>query len=672
MFLKSKRFHDKVPQAPPVGLYDVLHEKQGPGAGFGKGKRFADLKDAGPGFGSNSSLLDISCCSTSSKNDSKCSQFATPLPLRKCRKVSSSTPNPKGDPAPESETFKLLSERQELENRLCAMQMEIEDLEKRVQSLLQEKTGLESDVTCLKKEVQDLKEERDVLLAKVQENSNTTSDVVRLEEEIKMAKLHLQDKEGLISSLKLQLSCAAGNAKADLELEMEKNKAFSARITSLENAVADVSIDRDDVEEANRKLHGREYGEKLEISLKSSAENFQEAQSRISQLQETNENLKNNNHDLEVKVMEMIEREQRSEEKERSLSAENLSLQSRLEKCENDYQQRLSEEMMTQNLRSLTEKYRNLEDSFADFRSEAEKEKDLISAELEVTKDSLQKSQQESEQQKNTCVFLKRQSEEIQKESEQLNGQVENLKTEAESLRCELLKRQEEVASAKQEQEVEAVKDELARAKFKVTETEENLKHEVNRHQEEVSELEEQLRTTEANFSGQLKAFEEKAAKSKEEFGRRLVETQKKLSQTEINFEKWKTKYEDLWIKIEPFKDQLDEYEAERRALLCQNSRAKEEVAKLGQQYAKLLGHQNKKQKIHHVIKLKEENLALKDEKMKLRETLDKQKRAMKKLEDKVDQLTGKKRFNPAEAFTHTKENTPLAVISNGNASVRL
>ena len=62
---------------------------------------------------------------------------------------------------------------------------------------------------------------------------------------------------------------------------------------------------------------GREYGEKLEISLKKSAENFQEAQCRISQLQEVNENLKNNNHDLEVKVMEMIEREQRSEEKER-------------------------------------------------------------------------------------------------------------------------------------------------------------------------------------------------------------------------------------------------------------------------------------------------------------------------------------------------------------------
>ena len=37
------------------------------------------------------------------------------------------------------------------------------------------------------------------------------------------------------------------------------------------------------------------------------------------------------------------------------------------------------------------------------------------------------------------------------------------------------------------------------------------------------------------------------------------------------------------------------------------------QVAKLGQQYAKLLGHQNKKQKIHHVIKLKDENIALKN-----------------------------------------------------------
>lgn len=39
----------------------------------------------------------------------------------------------------------------------------------------------------------------------------------------------------------------------------------------------------------------------------------------------------------------------------------------------------------------------------------------------------------------------------------------------------------------------------------------------------------------------------------------------------------------------------------------------------------------------------------------------------MKKLEEKVDQVSGKKKFNPAEAFSHhKKENMPLSVLSNG------
>lgn len=175
------------------------------------------------------------------------------------------------------------------------------------------------------------------------------------------------------------------------------------------------------------------------------------------------------------------------------------------------------------------------------------------------------------------------------------------------------------------------------------------------------------------------KEMEKKLFSAEEEVNRLKSELSSKptnedlLNEYKADIEMWKTRYEELWQKIEPFKDQLDEYEAERRALLCQNSRAKEEVAKLGQQYAKLLGHQNKKQKIHHVIKLKEENLALKAENTKLRDTVDKQKRSMRKLEERVDQVTGKKRFNPSEAFTHAKkENTPLAVISNGNGSVKL
>ena len=44
------------------------------------------------------------------------------------------------------------------------------------------------------------------------------------------------------------------------------------------------------------------------------------------------------------------------------------------------------------------------------------------------------------------------------------------------------------------------------------------------------------------------------------------------------------------------------------------------QVARISSQYARLVGHQNHKQKIHHVQRLVEENQSLKKELMKLRE----------------------------------------------------
>lgn len=58
--------------------------------------------------------------------------------------------------------------------------------------------------------------------------------------------------------------------------------------------------------------------------------------------------------------------------------------------------------------------------------------------------------------------------------------------------------------------------------------------------------------------------------------------------------------------------EQLAAFEAERLALLGRSKDAQSEVEKLSREYAKLLGHQNQKQKIRHVLKLKEENNNLK------------------------------------------------------------
>lgn len=50
----------------------------------------------------------------------------------------------------------------------------------------------------------------------------------------------------------------------------------------------------------------------------------------------------------------------------------------------------------------------------------------------------------------------------------------------------------------------------------------------------------------------------------------------------------------------------------EKQLLLGHSKNAQKEIEKLSHDYAKILGHQNHKQKIHHLLKLKEENIALK------------------------------------------------------------
>ncbi len=58
--------------------------------------------------------------------------------------------------------------------------------------------------------------------------------------------------------------------------------------------------------------------------------------------------------------------------------------------------------------------------------------------------------------------------------------------------------------------------------------------------------------------------------------------------------------------------EQLDCFAAERNALLNEKGATQAELNKLADAYANLMGHQNQKQKIKHMVKLKEENFELK------------------------------------------------------------
>ena len=69
---------------------------------------------------------------------------------------------------------------------------------------------------------------------------------------------------------------------------------------------------------------------------------------------------------------------------------------------------------------------------------------------------------------------------------------------------------------------------------------------------------------------------------------------------------------EELEERYRPFHDQIDGLEGLNLLLKSQTSLAQSEAQKLSEQYARLLGHQNQKQKIQHVKKLKDENASLK------------------------------------------------------------
>ncbi|EFX71129.1 hypothetical protein DAPPUDRAFT_309226 [Daphnia pulex] len=122
--------------------------------------------------------------------------------------------------------------------------------------------------------------------------------------------------------------------------------------------------------------------------------------------------------------------------------------------------------------------------------------------------------------------------------------------------------------------------------------------------------------------------------------------------------------YADLQARIEPFRDQLEMYEAEKKALLNQALFAENSMASLASKYTQLLGHQNSKQKIHHLEKLKQDIFYLRKELADKNLALEKEKKARQKADARVKELTGQKKYDPAEAFKVPENPVVIPVVN--------
>ncbi|XP_063301351.1 hyaluronan mediated motility receptor isoform X1 [Pelobates fuscus] len=293
---------------------------------------------------------------------------------------------------------------------------------------------------------------------------------------------------------------------------------------------------------------------------------------------------------------------------------------------------------------------------------------------------------------------------------EQLHVQVEAMAKMKESLEQQLLEQAETAAKAKESLEQQLREEAEAAAKTK--ESLEQHIHELKvvagtyaEQQHELVDLKSQcaklqdysikmkneytsmLESAQLNLEkkeAEMKALEERLFTRESELKVEVAQMQSLLqTQEEIvklrdnsarNYEteeenKWRVLYEELRNKVRPFQEQLDAFEAEKNALLNEHGAAQEEINKLSDAYAKLLGHQNQKQKIKHVMKLKTENCQLRQEVSKLRSQLAKEKQAEKQLQEQLNDIQNVKQFDPSKAFQHdVKENiVPKVPLREGN-----
>jgi len=245
----------------------------------------------------------------------------------------------------------------------------------------------------------------------------------------------------------------------------------------------------------------------------------------------------------------------------------------------------------------------------------------------------------------------------------ELTKKIKNLLEEKQD--TERIRRKDIEVMVKLREELEQRKEDLEQVKMGMEEIESSKR---SMEAQQVVVMEAEKRAAQAEEA--VEAWREKM----EEMETVMKQMELRLQEVEEEAKYYREQNQLLEDMIEPFKDQLESFENEKRALLSQSEQAQGEVQKLATQYGSLLGHQNQKQKIHHVVKLKQENVSLKSEVVSLKEQITKLKRTITRNEEKMNESI--RRFDPSQSFQHSKlggnkENSMVSSTPLGPPKVR-
>ncbi|XP_066919701.1 hyaluronan-mediated motility receptor-like [Clytia hemisphaerica] len=599
MFSKSKRFVDEGSCAPPVGLYSVPDQKSVKLAGFEKSARWLDKIPDTPA--KKEDVTDASILSNHSLNNKSFNpMFVSSVKKKKppTSKKPTSIKKDVSDPVrkslevdvefQQSKVNALLEKIKSLEIQLKGTQDHSDDLEKSNEKLHELLGGMRNENAVLLQSQQAVEESRKML------EVEKTKAIKDLDAEIEQSARKLEELKSTHENEKTALN---GKLQASQDINVD----FRIQLESVESMMTD-----------NLRDLSQKY-ENLEETLGNVQSDYkmklQRSNSLVEKIKQANENSKhdlevmhdvynNLKHDYEYCQNQLIEMDTKSKEKESDLMQKIENLQGKVDE-------------LTGNLDQAT----NLLNE--------EKDKSLaLSEEFNRSQSLLKCSQQQTEDKINECLRL---TEELEEINLKLNTLTEDKKVLRENLDC--TKRDIQSMHQQHEQNQKEYQSQivtLESAKSNMTNDLEKLRTEYERSEMDLKKETERSKTLKQAFQEEIERLNSELDQSAQEL-KDLKDTkesgisQPQFEEMQKELESWKMKYEELETRVGPFMSQLEQFEFEKQALLSENAFTQHEMNKLSEKYAQILGHQNNKQKIHHIRKLKEENLTLKNDAMKLR-----------------------------------------------------
>ncbi|KAF3838073.1 hypothetical protein F7725_009841 [Dissostichus mawsoni] len=305
----------------------------------------------------------------------------------------------------------------------------------------------------------------------------------------------------------------------------------------------------------------------------------------------------------------------------------------------------------------LVEEVRQEKEEIMEQLTQEREEKFEIQIALQVEKEALEVEREENQQVRSEVLRLNTEIEKIDEEMKSLLSQVEVKEQSRLALENEL-----NVAEQERNRLEEVVQGGVNfQEQLDMEEKTLTLQRELEEQRQDRRALQEQVEVlTQEKVTLQWEMEEQR-----QELKRQITEAQEKSSHSSEN-EKWRKQYEELFAKVRPFQEQLNAFAAERNVLLNENGANQEELNKLSDAYVRLLGHQNQKQKIKHVMKLKDENIALKQEVAKLQSQVNRQKSDLEQLTSNPP-ATPRRKFDPSKAFKHDKENMKTETLKGNH-----